>query len=115
MICDVCGQLVEAIVRYDTVPFIDGRNYDIVCHLCASVPVSWEYKHDQLIYYGYLDHNRLATVDMLVKYGWSQQEAVCSLNAIKRLVKNMQHNVYPNGKYFIFNKLYGLNIELCDK
>ena len=113
MLCEICQQVPEAIVRYDTTPFIDGKNYELVCHTCSRVPRSWEYGDDgDIIYYGYLDHTRLATVDVLVKEGWDSEVALCSINAVKKAVKNMKFCLYPSNNYYILTRLYNMNVEL---
>lgn len=114
MLCGICKQVPDAIVRYDDVPFINGKYYDIVCHTCHCVLKNWDYDTEgNIIYYGFLDPNRLADVSMLVREGWDQQQAMCSINAIKRLVKNMEYSVHPKRSIYIIKQLYDIHIELC--
>jgi hypothetical protein len=113
MLCAICQQVPEAIVRHDTIPFIDGKNYELICHTCSRVPRSWEYNtNGEIIFYGYMDHTRLATVDILVQEGWDAQVALCSINAVKKAIKNMKFCLYPSNNYYILAKLYGLDVEL---
>lgn len=113
MICEICQQIPEAIVRYDDVPFIDGQYYDIVCHTCHCVPRNWEYDDQgNIIYFGYLDPTRLASVATLMREGWDQQVAMCSIRAVKKLVKDIEYSIHLKQSQFIIKNLYNMNIEL---
>jgi len=113
MLCDICQQPLTALIRYDDYPFIDGKYYDIVCHICHSVPRTWQYDQEgNVIYYGYLDCTRLASVQTLMREGWDQQQALCSIRAVKKLIKYKEYSIHIRQSFFIIKQLYNMNVEL---
>jgi len=114
MLCKICNQPVDTIVRYDEAPFIDGNYYDIVCHLCHSVPRSWAYGADgSIIWYGFLDPNRLASVELLMREGWSREQAIVSIKAIKKSIKNKEYSVNVR-KSSILGSIYNMPVQIWE-
>ena len=109
MICDICGQIPEAFSRFDEIPFLDGNYYDIVCFTCASICREWEYDpHGNILWYGYKDVNRLATLQVMIKEGWDEHTAKCSIISVSKLIKNMKLNIKYNCHCPVFDALIGI-------
>jgi hypothetical protein len=87
--CNICGADPKAVVRvYANEPFVDGRNYNLICWMCANVPKSWYYdENDEVVILEYFDRERIHTVKELMAEGWDRDEAERSTKAIKKLLK----------------------------
>lgn len=96
--CPICGEFIEVIVRLHAHdPFVDGRCYDMICHTCFVVPMTWEYDKDgEVIWHGTKSPNRLASVAHLMSEGWEKAEAERSIKAVKRLLKNPRILIVPD-------------------
>jgi len=106
MYCDICGQIPEAYTRYDDVPFLDGNYYDIVCFTCCSLFREYEYDiNGNIIWYGFKNHNRIATLQMMVKDGWDEEIAKCSIMSINKLIKKANLKINYEYNYPLFNLL----------
>lgn len=88
-ICPICGQYVEVVVSaYGHQDFIDGRRYDEICFVCASVPKMSEYHPEKgLVVYSEFDIRRLNSVQDMVEDGWDRKRVEASIKAVKRAIK----------------------------
>lgn len=86
--CPICGEFIE--VRCTGVkrkPFVDGKNYEVICFCCFSVPKLVDFDPSQgWIHYEYLNP-ALHEIGDLIKYGWDKETATRSYKAVKRLLK----------------------------
>ena len=89
--CGICGR--EVLVNcsaYTHKPFIDGRRYEDLCHLCYEVPkmYDWDEKSQKIVYYSTMDPKRLCTAAELMEGGWDKKECEISIKAIKKAIAN---------------------------
>jgi hypothetical protein len=85
--CKICGQKIECYVRkYSTRAFIDGKQYEFICHTCSSVPKTFEYDeiNDNIITYYNLSPYYLNDTKDLMDMGWSKIEAITSIKAVQK-------------------------------
>jgi hypothetical protein len=108
MICPICGQFVDVIVRsYSEEPFIDGRYYDMMCFICATIPKIWEQSANGTItWYKTKSPDRLMTVKEMVNEGWGKREVEKSLRAIKKALKNPRVIIVSELEVNVFDCLF---------
>jgi hypothetical protein len=113
--CQICKRDPLAVVRtYSKEPFVDGRNYDLICWTCANVPKSFEMVDGQpVVLYG-LDPAKINDVEGMIADGWSKVEAEVSIKAVKRLLKNALAIVEPAGGANVFAELF-IDVEIHGK
>lgn len=88
--CKICGQPVQCYVRkYATRAFIDGKQYEFMCHSCASVPKTFEYDeiNENIITYYNISPYYLNDIKDLVDMGWSKSEAATSIKAVQKRLR----------------------------
>jgi hypothetical protein len=91
MICEICKQPITcSFSMFKEAPYIDGKKYDNICFLCASLPSTYEY--DELtnalnVYQNYSPHY-LNDAEYLQKEGWSKQEIDVSIRAVNKIINN---------------------------
>jgi len=113
--CNICGAIPKAIVRvYANEPFVDGRNYNMICWMCANVPKSWYYDDSgEVVVLGYFDRDRINTVKELMEEGWSRDEAELSVKAILKLLKSPLIRFESELETNVFSHLiFGDDIEM---
>jgi len=114
-ICEVCGLPLEVMVcGYRDDPFVDGRLYEEMCHICSCVPVRvvFNEKTKEWDWYDHISPDRLATVATLMNGGWDKSEAEYAIKAVKKLLKNPKLVIVPEGGTHIFDTLF-LEIDLA--
>ncbi len=97
--CKICGQNIECYVRkYSNRAFVDGKQYEYICHACASVPKTFEYDeiNDNIITYNNISPYYLNEVKDLVDMGWSKTEAVTSIKAVGKRTSLLVDNLPIN-------------------
>ena len=74
--CQVCGGFPIAVVKlFANRPFIDGRNYELICFTCTNVPKQWEYTKDgEINHWGYHDPSKLKTAKEMMEDGFDEKE-----------------------------------------
>ena len=88
--CNICGEFCEVVCTgYSSGPFVDGKKYDEICHVCHCVPKTCEYdeENDEWIHYDYLEDKKLRTVAEMMEDGWDKAEAAKSVKAVKAAIK----------------------------
>lgn len=115
-LCNICGRIPEAIVKvYANEPFVDGRNYGLICWVCANVPKTWYYDNNgEIIVLEYFDKDRINTAkEMSEDGGWDKDEAEISIKAIRKLLKRPKIRFESDQETHIFEQLiFGENIEM---
>ena len=89
--CGVCGSFCDVVVsayRKGRKPFLDGRNYEEVCHCCHAAWRITELVGDKWVSYDPYNDIHLYTIDELMTDGFPKDRAKLSIKAIK---KAMQH------------------------
>lgn len=111
--CRVCGAEPIAIVRcFAHEPFIDGRNYELICFTCANVPKTYQIlPNGDYEFWGYQDPEKLKTVREMTEDGFTEREAQVSIKAIQKLVRNPKINL--GDTCHVFGCLY-LDSEFMD-
>lgn len=102
--CRICGREAEAFVRHNDYPFVDGKTYDLMCHICFSVPKSWRY--DEATDSWIRTYGILNTVQDMQEFGWDKHESEPSIKAVKRLMKDKKFLVEPLGGINQFEVLF---------
>ena len=95
----MCGQeLFVYCSAYTHTPFVDGRRYKELCHLCYEVPKmsDWDEKLQRIIHYPTMDPKRLCTVAELMDGGWDKKDCETSLKAVKKAIANSKPTSDPN-------------------
>ena len=93
--CSICKEFMTvACLGHATVPFIDGRKYEEICHCCFSVPKMYEYdeKKEELIVFETMNYKRLHTAKELVSEGFEEEFAKKSIKAVKAKIKKRKKN-----------------------
>ena len=87
--CPICGQHMDVICSgYRFTPFIDGRCYEAICHLCHELPCFYRFDEDIWMWKQYSSEDReLHTVEEMVQHGFDKKQAAISLKAVKRAIK----------------------------
>lgn len=109
-ICKICDQEAEVIVRHTDYPFIDGNTYELMCHICFSVPKVWLY--DEATDTWTRTYDTLNTVEEMKEHGWNKHESLPSIKAVERLMKNKKFIIEPVGDVHKFEVLFIPNREL---
>lgn len=106
-LCQVCGKHPTAIVRvYDDFPFVDGRNYSLICWTCACIVKYWyEDKEGNIIVLKYPDPDHLNTAEEMMEDGWKREDAEYSIRAIQRKLKNPKITIASTGQH-IYRQLF---------
>ena len=91
--CGVCSSFCDVVVsayRKGNKPFLDGRNYDEVCHCCHAAwkITEWDDLEDKWIHYDPYNEIHLYSIDELIKEGWDKEQIKISLKAIKNALKH---------------------------
>lgn len=97
-ICPICKCEMDVIVSaYKDYPFIDGRKYQAICFVCASVPKTWEnvknYDDGFCIHKEYLlvfetfDPKRLCSIGEMMEDGFGKVESEKSIRAVKAAIR----------------------------
>ena len=91
--CGICGAPTTVVVsayRSGRPPFVDGRNYDEICHCCHAAwkTSEWDDLEDKFVHFHPYKEPRLYTPEELMTEGWSKEEAKLSIKCIKRALKN---------------------------
>jgi hypothetical protein len=85
--CRICGSLCEVICSgHRNKPFVDGKNYAQLCHLCYSVPKICELKDEKWEIYT-LEDQKLHTANELIEDGWDQADVSKSIKAVRAAIK----------------------------
>jgi len=88
--CDICGQVYEAFFSgYREFPWVNGKCYKEICHVCANVPIyiSYDEKNDLWVD---LDVPRIRTLEEMISDGWGKEESKISIRAVKQHCKNIK-------------------------
>ena len=111
--CRICGAPPIAIIRcFAHEPFIDGRNYELICFTCANVPKTWCYlPNGGYDFWGYQDPEKLKTAKEMMEDGFTEKESLASIRAIQKLLRNPKINL--GDERHIFSCLY-LDSEFMD-
>ncbi len=107
-VCELCKVDPECVVHtYSHTPFIDGRNYNLLCFCCASVPKGYHYDAatEELTVFDDMDPDRLHTPTEMVEDGWSEEEAKKSVRAVKRAIKKSKLLVVSGSESHVFAEL----------
>ena len=116
-VCSICQDVPDCVVMgYDEVPFVDGKKYDTICHRCFCTINKWEFDAgtDRVITYRHQSPYHINDVDRMMAYGWSREESLHSINAVKRKVSNML-SIKPNGSVHFLESLFlGREVELVN-
>lgn len=105
--CQVCGVELQAFVRcFEASPFIDGRNYDLICWTCACVPKYW-YIDDEgnTITFDNPDPAHMRNISEMVEEGWNKAKAEYSIKAIMKKLKSPKINIMSDQQH-IFAQLF---------
>lgn len=105
--CQICGIEPQAIVRsFNSHPFVDGRNYDLICWTCACIPKYWYYNdQEEIIYLDNPDPDHLRTAQEMMEDGWSKADAEYSLKAIQKKLKSPKINIVSETQH-IYAQLF---------
>lgn len=95
-VCHICGAVPECFVRsYNSKPFVDGKQHDIMCFLCASIPNTYEYHEDQgIVCYKHKSPFYLNNASYLIGEGWKPVEIDRSIKALNKKVEHLV-NIEP--------------------
>jgi len=105
--CQVCGAEIQAFVRsFESYPFVDGRNYDLVCWTCACVIKYW-YINDagEVITLERPDPDHLYSVQEMIEDGWNKAKAEHSHKAIQKKLKSPRVNIDSEAQH-IYAQLF---------
>lgn len=106
-LCQVCGRVPTAIVRgYHDFPFVDGRNYSLICWTCACIVKYWyEDSNGNIIFLEHPDPEHIKTAAEMMEDGWTKDDAEFSIKAIMRKLKKPKI-IITSEQQNIYNKLF---------
>ena len=90
--CSICGISIQDSGGFTSVyshkPFVDGKNYSLICWTCCNVPKTWETINGEMVIYSYLSPDRLCSVGEMMEDGWDRTTAELSIKSVKKLLKS---------------------------
>lgn len=99
--CSICGHPFGAYTSaYRRQPFVDGRYHQEICWTCACVPKMSEFfesyddgkeiHKDYLLVYNEFSASRIHTLQEMMEEGFSKEESLRSIKAVKRAAKRYE-------------------------
>ena len=107
--CDICKRQADAFSRFTDIPFADGNNYEFVCWTCANVPRRYIITSEGFTKTA--SASELNDLKDMLADGWSKDEAIVSINAVRLLLKKAMILETDN---LVLDKIYGIEIDLTD-
>lgn len=100
--CQICQDEPEAFTRsYAEQPFLDGRNYTVICHRCAAAVRTWDFDEQGEI----VETLRLCSVEEMGEMGWQAEDAQYTLDCIGKLLADPALLVESELGVHIFNRI----------
>ncbi len=116
-LCSICEDVPDCVVLgYDETPFVDGKKHSIICHRCFCAINKSEYDDgtNRTIVYKHQSPFHINSVEKMMAYGWSKNEALHSIDAIKQKISKMLL-VRANGSVSFLEALFlGGEVELVN-
>lgn len=107
--CDICKRQADAFSRFLDTPFVDGNNYEFVCWTCANVPRRYIITDEGFTKTA--SAFELNDVKDMLADGWSKDEAIISINAVKQLLKKA---IILETNNLVLDTIYGIEVDLTD-
>jgi len=113
--CAICGRDPKVITRaYAHQPFVDGRNYDLICWTCANVPKGWYTDETgEVIVLDHFDPDMINDVREMMAEGWDKVDAEISIKAVRKILKSPKTSFTSFHDNHVFAQLiFGDQIEM---